>query len=52
MSKRLLVLFLLLQIVIVCLVVAGQFGMAAAVSPIATAAGFVALYKRIGETRP
>jgi hypothetical protein len=50
MSKRLLIVFLLLQIVIVCLAVAGQFGLAAAISPIATTAGFVAIYKRIGET--
>ena len=44
------IVFLLLQIVIVCLAVAGQFGMAAAISPFATTAGFVAIYKRIGET--
>lgn len=50
MSKRLLIVFLLLQIVIIVLAVLGLFQLAAIVSPLSTAAGFVALYKRMEET--
>ena len=50
MSKRLLIVFLLLQLVIIALAVFGLFNVAAMVSPIATAAGFVALYKRMEES--
>jgi len=50
MSKRLLFVFLLLQIAIIALAVLGLFQLAAIVSPLATAAGFVALYKRMEET--